>query len=132
MVRGALPMGRSIPVIEVSDSAEATEFYVDVLGFEIMWVWRHSPESLAYLQIRKEDLVIRLKEVEKAVPAEVYFAIKDVDEVKNLIVSKGIQNTGEVVEKPWKMRELKVIWSYPVYVDTIGHSNQAVCKVNFS
>jgi hypothetical protein len=101
-------MNRAIPVVEVSNYEDATGFYVDMLGFEIMWVWRHAPESMAYLQIGKEDLVIRLKEVDKVVPGEVYFTVGSVDDINDLIISKGFQKSGRVVEKPWKMRELKV------------------------
>ena len=47
-------IGSYIPVLRMSDEAEAKAFYVDCLGFEIDWEHRFedSPSSSLYMQVR--------------------------------------------------------------------------------
>lgn len=54
-------MSRVIPVLRMFDYTKAIQFYVDWLGFDI--VWEHKPEgNPVYMKISKGDAVIDLSE----------------------------------------------------------------------
>ncbi|NSL86149.1 glyoxalase superfamily protein [Chitinophaga solisilvae] len=54
-------MSRVIPILRMFDYAKAIQFYVDWLGFEI--VWEHRPDGFPiYMKISKGDAVIDLSE----------------------------------------------------------------------
>jgi uncharacterized glyoxalase superfamily protein PhnB len=53
---------RSIPVLKIDDYARARAFYVDRLGFEILFEWRHEPGFPVYMGIKRGKLILHLTE----------------------------------------------------------------------
>jgi catechol 2,3-dioxygenase-like lactoylglutathione lyase family enzyme len=53
---------RSIPVLKIDDYDKAKAFYVDWLGFEIVFEWRHEPNLPVYMGITRGNLVLHLTE----------------------------------------------------------------------
>lgn len=54
-------MARVIPIMRIFDYAKTIQFYIDWLGFDI--VWEHKPEgNPVYMRIAKDDAVIDLSE----------------------------------------------------------------------
>ncbi|CAL1518607.1 glyoxalase superfamily protein [Chitinophaga sp. MM2321] len=54
-------MSQVIPILRIFDYTKTIQFYVDWLGFEI--VWEHKPEgNPVYMKISKGDAVIDLSE----------------------------------------------------------------------
>ncbi len=53
---------RTIPILRIFSVEKAREFYVDYLGFAIEWDHRFDENSPAYIQVRRDDLVLHLTE----------------------------------------------------------------------
>lgn len=51
-----------IPVLRIFDYQKALEFYVDWLGFEIAWEHRFEENMPAYIEVKKENIIIHLTE----------------------------------------------------------------------
>ena len=51
-----------IPTLRILDEAKAREFYIDWLGFEIVFEHRFEPGTPLYMGIRKGDCLIHLSE----------------------------------------------------------------------
>lgn len=51
-----------IPVIRIFDYQKAIEFYMDWLGFEMVWEHRFESRSPAYMEIKKDGMVFHLSE----------------------------------------------------------------------
>lgn len=51
-----------IPVIRIFDYQKAIEFYIDWLGFEMVWEHRFESRSPAYMEIKKDGMVFHLSE----------------------------------------------------------------------
>jgi uncharacterized glyoxalase superfamily protein PhnB len=53
---------RSIPVLKIDDYERAKAFYIDWLGFETLFEWRHEPGLPVYMGIKRGNLVLHLTE----------------------------------------------------------------------
>lgn len=55
-------LGRAVPVLRVQDGADARQFYVDYLGFEVEWEHRFEAGMPLYLRVRRGEAVLDLSE----------------------------------------------------------------------
>lgn len=53
---------QTIPIIRIFDYQKAIEFYVDWLGFEIVWEHQFEENSPKYLEVTKGGLTLHLSE----------------------------------------------------------------------
>lgn len=53
---------KSIPVLRMFDVPKAKAFYVDWLGFEIMWEHQFEPDMPYYIGIKRDGVEIHLSE----------------------------------------------------------------------
>ena len=53
---------RTIPILRIFDYQKAIEFYVDWLGFEIVWEHRFEENTPVYIEARKDNLILHLSE----------------------------------------------------------------------
>lgn len=53
---------KTIPVLRIFDYQKAIEFYVDWLGFTIVWEHRFEKDMPVYMEVTKEGLTIHLSE----------------------------------------------------------------------
>jgi catechol 2,3-dioxygenase-like lactoylglutathione lyase family enzyme len=51
-----------IPVLRIFDYQKTLEFYVDWLGFEIVWEHRFEENFPVYIEVKKENMVLHLSE----------------------------------------------------------------------
>ncbi|WP_347218892.1 glyoxalase superfamily protein [Chryseobacterium sp.] len=51
-----------IPVLRIFDYQKALEFYVDWLDFEIAWEHRFEENMPAYIEVKKENIILHLTE----------------------------------------------------------------------
>ncbi|KMQ64732.1 bleomycin resistance protein [Chryseobacterium angstadtii] len=51
-----------IPVLRIFDYQKAVEFYVDWLGFEVMWEHYFHENAPAYMEVKKGNMVFHLSE----------------------------------------------------------------------
>lgn len=51
-----------VPILRIFDEAKAREFYLDWLGFEVLFEHRFEPGTPIYMGIKKGDCVLHLSE----------------------------------------------------------------------
>ncbi|ATQ41428.1 glyoxalase superfamily protein [Caulobacter mirabilis] len=57
-----ITFGAVIPVLRIFDIDKARAFYVDYLGFEVVWEHRFSPSAPLYMEVRRAGLRLHLSE----------------------------------------------------------------------
>jgi hypothetical protein len=55
-------MEKAVPVLQIDDYKEAKKFYVEKLGFEILFEARHEPGFPVFMGMKKGNLVFHLSE----------------------------------------------------------------------
>ena len=53
---------KTIPVLRMFDYQKTIEFYVDWLGFEIVWEHRFEENAPVYMEVKKDNLTLHLSE----------------------------------------------------------------------
>ncbi len=53
---------RTIPILRILDEPKAREFYVDFLGFRIVWEHRFEPDLPLYMEVSRDSCVLHLSE----------------------------------------------------------------------
>lgn len=53
---------KTIPILRIFDYAKAIEFYVDWLGFSIVWEHRFEDNTPVYLEVEKDGITLHLSE----------------------------------------------------------------------
>ncbi|WP_370897827.1 glyoxalase superfamily protein [Chryseobacterium gossypii] len=51
-----------IPILRIFDYQKTVEFYIDWLGFEIVWEHRFEDNAPVYIEVRKDGIVLHLSE----------------------------------------------------------------------
>lgn len=101
-------MQRVVPGLRILDYERSRRFYVEQLGFEIDWEWRHAPASPVFVQISKAGLSLYLSEHPgDGTPGSlVYLYVSDVDDWHEAIREAGVPVESEPVDQPWGNREM--------------------------
>ncbi len=98
------------PVLRMFDEAKAREFYVDFLGFEVVFEHRFGENFPLYLGIRRDDVVLHLSEHhgDCSPGAMVRIAVTDVKQLSAVLAAKSYRyaKPGEPQEMPWGSLEL--------------------------
>ncbi len=55
-------LGAAVPVLRVQDGDAARAFYVDRLGFRVLWEHRFEPDLPLYLRLQRDAAVVDLSE----------------------------------------------------------------------
>ncbi|MDC1142708.1 VOC family protein [Planctomycetota bacterium] len=99
-------MQQAVPVLQIDDYAQACEFYIDGLGFEIDFEHRHEPGFPVHMGIKKGDIFMHLSEHGRGhVGTEVYVFVDDVNAWHERCKSAGIETNGPD-KKPWGNTEM--------------------------
>ena len=53
---------KTIPILRIFDYQKTIEFYVDWLGFEIVWEHRFEENAPLYMEVKKDNLTLHLSE----------------------------------------------------------------------
>ena len=95
----------AIPHLRILDYDKAVAFYVDVLGFEIDFEWRHEPGFPVYMGIRRGTLYAHLSEYEASGPPGqgrgMTLSVVDVNAWYEALKQKGISFEREIQTQPW-------------------------------
>ncbi len=59
---GSLHIVKTIPVLRIFDYAKAVEFYIDWLGFTLVWEHHFEENTPAYIEVAKGALTLHLSE----------------------------------------------------------------------
>lgn len=94
---------RVVPILPVRDVPAAQEWYRDVLGLAINWLWNDDFGSVGADHV---ELFL----AKTAAPAGTWASIfvDDVDGVYERVRSRGAEILDELERKPWNVREFTV------------------------
>lgn len=53
---------KTIPVLRIFDYNKAVEFYIDWLGFRVVWESRFEADAPVYMEVEKEGITLHLSE----------------------------------------------------------------------
>lgn len=100
------------PVLGVSDSRAAEEFYCGKLGFELQFAYRPFPDhdDPCHMGVKRDDAVMRLSSFSgDGVPKTgVIIWTDDVDSLHEEFVAKGVPIDWGPSDQPWGYREIRV------------------------
>ncbi|MBZ0189894.1 MAG: VOC family protein [Candidatus Obscuribacterales bacterium] len=95
-------MEKIVPVLQIDDGDEAKAFYVDKLGFELDFEWRHEPGFPVFMGVKKGELYIHLSEHGKGHSgSEVYIFVDDIEYWHTRCKTNGISIEQGPEKKPW-------------------------------
>jgi len=105
-------LGAPTPILRSFDETRARAFYIDFLGFELVFEHRFEPGLPLYMGLRKGDCVIHLSEhYGDATPgAAVRIPVDDVSAYMAELRAKGFGNArpGEPEKTPWGTLEIGI------------------------
>lgn len=90
-----------VPELPVRDVEKAQEFYRNVLGFSIAWLF--SDKSIGAVNL--EEAVIFLSRQEFVVPQTLWFFVDDVDAIYNELSEASAPISEAIETKPWNIRQ---------------------------
>lgn len=100
-----------VPILRSFDEQKAREFYVDFLGFEVVFEHRFDPEAPLYLGLKLGDCVLHLSEHHgDATPGSALrVEVDDVDAYCAVLNAKSYQNARPgVIDQPWGYRDMTI------------------------
>jgi catechol 2,3-dioxygenase-like lactoylglutathione lyase family enzyme len=102
----------SIPVLHVSESQAAEDFYCGLLGFERRSCYRPHKDRIdpCYLTVHRDGAWLHLSSFrDDSVPgAAVYLLVEDVGEMYEELKGKGVTAALEPTDQSWGNREMYV------------------------
>lgn len=104
----------AIPVIHVSDSAKAEEFYCRGLGFNLLTSWRPNETNRdpCYMTVARDGAQLHLTSFKDGVvgtwTSTVYVFVDDVDALYAELRAKGISTMQPPGDQSWGTREISV------------------------
>ncbi len=103
-------MNTIVPTLRIRDYEAAKKFYVDGLGFQIDFEWRHEPGFPVFLQLSRGDMRLYLTEHEGDCdgPGLVYVYVPNVDAWQAEFLARGVLADGPPQNQPWGNRELSL------------------------
>ena len=103
-------MQRVVPVLRITDCDRSRRFYVDALGFEIDWVWRHEPGLPVFMQISRAGLSLYLSDHrgDAAGPCTAFLYVSDIDDWHRGALEAGLEVEGAPADRPWGNREMSL------------------------
>ncbi len=100
---GQVIFDAATPTIGVSDVQKTVEYYRDVLGFEILWLWQDPPKHAA---VRRGAAEIHFfRGATKVHNAYVYLKVQEIDALHADLTEKKVPELTPLKSKPWGMKE---------------------------
>ena len=100
-----------VPTLRISDYERSRRFYVDGMGFQVDWEWRHQPGLPVFLQLSRAGMRLYLSQHEGDCPPGglVHIYVTDVDAWQRELLTRGILAEHAPVDQPWGNREMRVL-----------------------
>jgi uncharacterized glyoxalase superfamily protein PhnB len=104
----------AIPVIHISDSVKAEEFYCNGLGFKLVSSWRPdgTNKDPCYVALVRDGARLHLTSFKDGMvgtwTSTVYVFVEDVDALHAELVAKGISMPNSPIDQSWGTREIGV------------------------
>lgn len=98
-------IGQPVPELPVEDVERAQEYYRDILGFEIGWLYPGKEMGA----VSRGDVVIFFRRTkEPFAPAVHWVFADDVDESYSELKASGAKIVEPLEQKPWGLRQFRV------------------------
>ena len=102
----------AIPVIQVSGSLAAEDFYCRRLGFALVSSWRpdETKDDPRYMTLARDGARLHVHSFQSgtAGAAAVYVFVDDVDSLYGDLTSNGVAVAGPPIDQAWGTREIVV------------------------
>lgn len=102
----------AIPVIAVSDSAKAEDYYCRILGFQKMFAYRPDPNKNdpCYLGVARDGVWLHLQSFkrERAGMTDAFLWVSDVDQLHNEFSARGAVVQLPPTDQTWGTRETAI------------------------
>jgi uncharacterized glyoxalase superfamily protein PhnB len=106
-----MPLKHTVPILRSFDAAKMREFYVDFLGFRVLFEHRFEPGLPLYCGLQRDDCELHLSEHHgDATPgAAMRIAVDDVDALAAELQAKSYRHARpQVQDMPWGTRDFTV------------------------
>jgi uncharacterized glyoxalase superfamily protein PhnB len=100
-----------IPILRSFDEAKAREFYMDFLGFEVIFEHRFEPDLPLYMGVRRGDCVLHLSEHfgDASPGAALRIEVEDVDAYCAALNAKDYRHARPgVMQQTWGSRDMAI------------------------
>ncbi|MEO0975265.1 MAG: glyoxalase superfamily protein [Pseudomonadota bacterium] len=100
-----------IPILRSFDEALARAFYIEFLGFEVTFEYRHEPDTPLYLGLRLDQCVLHLSEHfgDASPGSAVRIEVDDVDAYCAALNAKQYRHARPGIQvQPWGYREMMI------------------------
>lgn len=107
-----MSFGPVIPVLRMLDETKAKAFYIDYLGFQIVFEHRYADGMPLYMGITRDGCSIHLSEHEGdcQLGSSIRISTVELDEYQLELANKHYENTHPKIEEmPWNSREMQLI-----------------------
>ena len=105
-------LGAPVPILRSFDEARAKAFYLDFLGFELVFEHRFDPGAPLYMGVRKGECVLHISEHygDGAPGSAIRIPVDDVSAYMAELRGKNFENArpGEPEPTPWGTREISI------------------------
>ena len=102
----------AIPIIQVSDSVAAQEFYCRGLGFTLLSSWRpdETKDDPRYMTLARDGARLHVHSFQRGAVAAgaVYVFVDDIDALHAELLSKDVAVSGPPIDQEWGTREIVV------------------------
>jgi uncharacterized glyoxalase superfamily protein PhnB len=104
-----MTLGKTTPLLRIFDEAKAREFYLDFLGFSIVFEHRFEPGMPLYMGIVRDDCRLHLSEHHGDVcpGAGMRIEVSDIDALQAELAAKAYKHARPSVNAmPWGTRDM--------------------------
>jgi uncharacterized glyoxalase superfamily protein PhnB len=98
----------AVPILPVTDLAEALDYYQRVLGFQVGWRWGEPPRLASVCRDHVEVNLAQSPEAKPAV-AKVYFQMVGVDAYHDQVAAAGATIAVPLADRPYGMRDFRIV-----------------------
>lgn len=102
----------AIPVIQVSGSIAAQEFYCNGLGFTLLSSWRpdETQDDPRYMTLARDGAQLHVHSFQSGIvgAGAVYVLVDNVDALYAELLSSGVSVSGPPIDQTWGTREIAV------------------------
>jgi uncharacterized glyoxalase superfamily protein PhnB len=102
-------LGRTAPILRIFDEAKAREFYLDYLGFEVVFEHRFEPQLPLYMEVARDGCALHLSEHhgDASPAAAMRIEVGDIDALQAELAARPYRHARPAVERmPWGTRDM--------------------------
>jgi uncharacterized glyoxalase superfamily protein PhnB len=102
-------LGRTTPILRMFDEVKAREFYLQYLGFQVVFEHRFEPQLPLYMGVARDGCVLHLSEHhgDASPGAAMRIEVSDIDALQSELASRSYRHARPAVEHmPWGTRDM--------------------------